>query len=291
MTHEELVQYFSTLQTSTTEERRTFRVWYTRPNTEVQEVKSLMLRRGEPVFVDRQGTVVLRLKCGNPMVERTVARTYYNTYVASPPMTQVVTTTTTSRPQRFVIAPIGPLVTQNNLTWEDAAATVILAQATQQTPDQVITLRTTDLASTSFMDLAPAVLMSWSGSRPLADVYSLYTGGTPWVDLATQTTLAPTYWNTSLVPTSSWTNTDFTSNMWQSLLFNNLFVPTSEISWFGTQNIPLEQQLVASVIGREFNLPVRDVLAAYNAANGNWATVENNFLATPPVRVYYRTGG
>jgi hypothetical protein len=251
-----------------------------------------MLRRGEPVFVDTQGTVVLRLKCGNPMVERTVARTYYNTYVApSQPVTEVVTTTTTSRPQRFIVGPIAPLVTRNGLTWEDAAATVILAQTTNQTPDAVIALRSSDLATTSFMDLAPAILMAWSGNRPLADVYSLYTGGTPWVDLAAQTTLAPTFWNSSLVPTNSWTNQDFTTNMWQSLLFNSLFVPTSEISWFGTENIPLEQQLVAAVIGREFNLPVREVLAAYNAAGGNWTTVENNFIASPPTRTYIRVRG
>lgn len=310
MTQEEVVHYFSTLRTTTLTEPRTYTVWYTRPGRDVYYSKRLRLRKGEPVFVDQSSRVVLRLKCGNPMITREVARQYYDVHVrptvetttieterpvvettivqTERPVVETTTTTTVieqrAQPMAATRIDLQPIIRTHSLTWEDAAAAYVIADAMNIAPEAVIAMRTTDLADTRFVDLAPALVMSWYAKKPVTEIWTHYLGGLNWVDLATRYELPTSYWNSSMASTTGWGNQDFTTHFWQSLLMSNLAVPSTEFTYYTTANLPLDQWLVASVVSRQFNIPARDVITAYSAANNNWDTVVANFSANPPIR-------
>jgi hypothetical protein len=44
------------------------------------------------------------------------------------------------------------------------------------------------------------------------------------------------------------------------------------------------------VLGRQFNLPARELMTAYNTLNRDWSAVENHYVAKPPVPVLFRRG-
>jgi hypothetical protein len=93
MTHDEVIQYFSQLNTGKLQEGGRYAVWHVREEDGVPHTKWLTLRTGEPIFADADGRAVLKLNCGNPMVDRMVARRAITTdqeVAVAPPLPPIV---------------------------------------------------------------------------------------------------------------------------------------------------------------------------------------------------------
>jgi hypothetical protein len=197
------------------------------------------------------------------------------------------------RAMRFVspgpttVSPIAPILNTHGVNWGDAATAVVLAQALGISTDQVLSLRGDRFSDMTLMDLAPAIVIAWHGERPLTEIVDHIQHGVSYTALASHHDVPNTFWNINHVPTATWTNDQFVDNLWQSILFDSFYVPTSEFTYFRTNDLPLEHLLVASVLGRQFNLPARNVVAMYGANGNDWTRVENFYLDNPhETRVY-----
>jgi hypothetical protein len=105
MSHDEVVEYFSTLRTSRLEEGGRYLVWHVREGDGQHMTRWLTVSRGEPVFIDESGRPILKVVCGNPLVDRTVARRAAPTEIVAAPPTQVaVTPPVVEEQQAFVPA-------------------------------------------------------------------------------------------------------------------------------------------------------------------------------------------
>lgn len=67
MTREEVISYFETLRLDTLKEDGVYLV-YNVPDTEELRARAIFYKAGTKVWVDSQGTIVLKESCGNPMV-------------------------------------------------------------------------------------------------------------------------------------------------------------------------------------------------------------------------------
>jgi len=186
--------------------------------------------------------------------------------LAAAALAQTTTTTTTTTTYQ-----IQPFMTQNNLTWEDAAAALALSKATGFTPDVIVTDRGT--VATPYYDLAPAYVIAQQSGKPFSDIMNMYNNGMTWLQIAQQLNVNPSYWNPMSVDTTGWTNTDFTNNVWRYILTNDYAMSPDDYTYFTTNNIPMNEVVVADVYGNQFNVPVRTVYTTYTTDQSSWPQV------------------
>src|SRR5438270_6592081 len=192
---------------------------------------------------------------------------------AAAALTQTTTTTTVDNQGNTVVTTyqIQPFMTQNNLSWEDAAAAIALSKATGWTPTTIVTDRGT--FTQPYYDLAPAYVIAQQSGRPFSDIMSMYNNGQTWLQIAQQLNVNPMYWNPSSVDTSTWTNTDFTNNTWRYILQNQYAMTPEDYTYFTTQNVPMNEVVVSEVYANQFGQPVRTVYTTYTTDNSSWPTV------------------
>jgi len=192
---------------------------------------------------------------------------------AAAALAQTTTTTTVDNQGNTVTTTyqIQPFMTQNNLSWEDAAAALALSKATGFTPDVVVTDR--GPITTSYYDLAPAYVIAQQSGKPFSDIMNMYNNGMTWMQIANQLNVSPTYWNPGSVDTSAWTNADFTNNTWRYIMQNQYAMSPEDYTYFTTNNVPMNEVVVSEVYANQFGQPVRTVYTTYTTDNSQWPTV------------------
>lgn len=75
MTRNEVIQYFTTLRLSTLQEDTVFTVYNVPEGTETIRARTLMYKKGTKVWVDANGTPILKESCGNPLLRGTDEQT------------------------------------------------------------------------------------------------------------------------------------------------------------------------------------------------------------------------
>ncbi|MFM9871880.1 MAG: PEP-CTERM sorting domain-containing protein [Fimbriimonadaceae bacterium] len=97
MSRKEVLDYFGTLKMDTLKEDGVYLV-YNVPETEELRARAIFYKAGTKVWVDQEGTIVLKESCGNPMMRGTD-----NTSIA---MDQPVTANI-SKPEAAIVVPSG----------------------------------------------------------------------------------------------------------------------------------------------------------------------------------------
>jgi len=172
---------------------------------------------------------------------------------------------------------IEPFMTQNNLSYEDAAAALAIARMTGMTPEVVLSTRGAGV-STPYYELAPAYMISWQTGRPYSEIVGMYNGGQSWQQIARDLSVPVMFWNPNGVDTTSWTNSDFENAMWQSMLMSTYGLPATDVEYVTGLNIPPREALVAAVIASETHQPVRDIAASYSVNGSNWTVIHDRYL-------------
>lgn len=75
MTEKEVVAYFQTLRLDTLKEDGVYLVYNVPENTEEVRAKAIFYKKGTKVWVDKNGGIVLKHSCGNPMARGTDVQT------------------------------------------------------------------------------------------------------------------------------------------------------------------------------------------------------------------------
>lgn len=187
--------------------------------------------------------------------------------------TTVTTQTTAVQPQQNGM--VVTIMKNNNLSWEDAAATVALARALNMDPQLIVTQRTS-YPNVSVYDLAPGFVIAQESGKPFSDVYSMYTGGQTWLQISNNLNVPVAYWNPANVTTTSWTNDDYSNGVWQAILEKNYGMSPDDVVYFTTKKMPMNEVIVGEVVSRDDNTPIRDVMNAYNG-NRDWSAIDQQF--------------
>jgi hypothetical protein len=186
--------------------------------------------------------------------------------------TQIETTTTIPRVQ------IGSFMSDNNLSWEDAAAAIALARATGVQPSDILTAR--GGVTTSFYELAPAYWLARRTGEPYSRIIEMYNGGQTWMDIARSMNVSNWFFNPDDRDTSAWTNADFTDAVWRNILSTHYAMTPSDYDYVVAEHIPWNEMVVAEVVGLETSQPARDIWSTY-ASNGNsWTVVQTQYIPT-----------
>lgn len=110
MTRQQVIDYFSTLRIDTLKEDGVYLV-YNVPESEEIRARAIFYKTGTKVFVDQNGTLVLKLSCGNPMLRGTDSRTV------------AMATNVTANP-----SPLRPVTVQGEGVPTDFTATTVPAE-------------------------------------------------------------------------------------------------------------------------------------------------------------------
>jgi hypothetical protein len=105
MTPEQIKTYFSGMHVATLPASGRYLVWHVNPDGS-HGTKWLNLKKGMKVFMDGKGRVALKLNCGNPMVDQTVAHRVIETpRVAVAPPKPVEETFVPTPPVEVAVVP------------------------------------------------------------------------------------------------------------------------------------------------------------------------------------------
>ncbi|HEY3780659.1 MAG TPA: hypothetical protein VGL56_06220 [Fimbriimonadaceae bacterium] len=192
------------------------------------------------------------------------------------PTTQ--TTTQTTAPAVVVqtsASPIQDFVKNNNVSWEDAAASIALARDLNMDPQAILTQKS-GIQNVSMYQLAPAFVIQQQTGKNLSDIYGMYSGGQTWLQIANGQNVPASLYNPNNVDTSAWTNDDFTKATWQAILMKNYGMTVDDAVYFGNTKNQMNEVIVGQIVSREDNTPIRDVMSAY-ANNQDWGSIDQQF--------------
>jgi hypothetical protein len=133
--------------------------------------------------------------------------------------------------------------------------------------------------------LGPAFEMQQATGKSVADLYSMFQNGQTWMQIATASSVSVSAYNPTNVDTTSWTNDDFTSGVWQSILMANYGLNADTMVYLSSGlHEGMNEVVVGAVVAREDNTPIRDVMNAYNQ-HSDWSAIEGQFavnIHNPP---------
>jgi len=176
---------------------------------------------------------------------------------------------------------LGPFMTQNNLSVQDAAAALAIARATGVQPSVVLTDRGS--LTNSFYDLAPAYWISRYSSQPVSTILNMYNSGQTWMDIAKNYNIAHWMFNPDSVDTSAWTNADFTNAVWRNMMTTQLGMTSSDFTSFSERKAPWNDVVVADVYGLETGQPVSDIWNTYSTNANDWTVVRTTYTKYIPI--------
>jgi hypothetical protein len=170
-----------------------------------------------------------------------------------------------------------------SLNNEDAAATIALSTAYKKDPSMIVADKG-NLNATIYQ-LGPAFALQQPTNKSVTDLVTMNTGGQTWLQIAQANNISASVYNPTGVDTSSWTNDDFTSGVWQGILMSNYGLSKDDMVYLTTGlHEGLNEVVVGAVVAREDNTPIRDVMSAYNQ-HSDWSAIEQQYalnVHTPP---------
>jgi hypothetical protein len=174
---------------------------------------------------------------------------------------------------------LGPLMTQNNLSWEDAAVVAALSQSTGMLPTDIIGQRGT--SATPYYDLAPGYVIAAQTRRPVADIMQLHAQGALWLAIAQNLSVDPFLYDGGGPSGSSMSDQAFVDGVWRHILTTQYAMSPDDYNYFVVQKYPMSEVLVAGVYAHDLSRPVRDVYTMYSGNSNKWPAYQGPKTAPP----------
>ncbi len=192
-----------------------------------------------------------------------------------PAPTQTPQVTSPNAPAPAMSYRVEDISSKFNLSTEDASAAIALSTALKTDPATIVADK--GQINATLYQLAPAIEMHQASGKSITDLYSMYSGGQTWMQIAQANNVPATFYNPSGVDTTNWTNDDFTSGVWQSILMNNYGLSNDDMVYLSSGiHEAMNEVVVGAVVAREDNTPIRDVMNAYNQ-HADWSAIEQQY--------------
>lgn len=162
-----------------------------------------------------------------------------------------------------------------NLSTEDAAAAIALSKALKTDPATIVADK--GLINATLYQLGPAFQLQQATGKSITDLYNMYSGGQTWMQIASANNVPAAAYNPTGVDTTNWTNDDFTSGVWQSILMTNYGLSNDDMVFLSSGlHEAMPEVVTGAVVAREDNTPIRDVMNAYNQ-HSDWTAIEQQY--------------
>ncbi len=182
---------------------------------------------------------------------------------------------------------ITAIVQKSGLSWEEAAAAILLARVLGV--DMTMIISTRKETTTPVFVLAPAVVIAKVGKKDLREIVKMRSKGHGWGVIAHRLGVHPGAFNQQRVALSKLSDDDLIAAVWVQVLTQSFGTPTSQILMLRQKGLNWGDVIAALQISAASQSPPEKVIAHWQEMGKDWAKVRSHFGVSPdwlpPVKV------
>lgn len=174
---------------------------------------------------------------------------------------------------------ITAVVQKSGLSWEEAAAALLLAKVLDVDMTMVISTRK-ETAMPVFV-IAPAVVIAKVGKKDLREIVKMKGKGHGWGLIAQRLGVHPGAFNKQRVALSKLSDDELIASVWTSVLTQAFNVPTSQIVKLQQRGLGWGDIIAALQVSSASKVPPEKVLVVWQEVGKDWNEVRNRFGVSP----------
>lgn len=174
---------------------------------------------------------------------------------------------------------ITAIVQKNGLSWEEAAAALLLAKVLDVDMTMVISTRKETAMPVFF--LAPAVVIAKVGKKDLKEIVKMRSKGHGWGVIAHRLGIHPGTFNQQRVALSKLSDDELIGEVWLSVLRQSFSVPASQIVKLRQKGLGWGDIIAVLQVSAASKLPTEKVIAHWQEMDKDWSKVRSHFGVSP----------
>jgi hypothetical protein len=174
---------------------------------------------------------------------------------------------------------ITAVVRKSGLSWEEAAAALLLAKVLGIDMTMIVTTRKE--TSTPIFVLAPAVVIAKVSKKDLREIVKMRSKGHGWGVIAHRLGVHPGAFNQQRVILSKLSNEDLVASVWLSVLSQAFGIPTGQIAKFRQEGLEWGDVIALLQVSAASKTEPEKVLARWREMGRDWSRVRAHFGVSP----------
>ena len=174
---------------------------------------------------------------------------------------------------------ITAVVRKSGLSWEEAAAALLLAKVLGV--DMTMVISTRKEASTPIFILAPAVVIAKVSKRDLREIVKVWGKGHGWGVIAHRLGVHPGAFNQQRFVLSKLSDEDLVTSVWLTVLNQAFGVPTAQIVKFRREGLEWGDVIALLQVSSASKNEPEKVLTRWREMEKDWSRVRAHFGVSP----------
>ena len=174
---------------------------------------------------------------------------------------------------------ITAVVRKSGLSWEEAAAALLLAKVLDV--DMTMIVRTRKETATPIFVLAPAVVIAKVSKKDLCEIVKVWGKGHGWGVIAHRLGVHLGAFNQLRVVLSKLSDEDLVTSVWLSVLNQAFSVPTTQIVKFRQEGLEWGDVIALLQVSAASKTEQEKVLACWREMGRDWSRVRAQFGVSP----------
>jgi hypothetical protein len=174
---------------------------------------------------------------------------------------------------------ITAVVRKSGLSWEEAAAVLLLAKVLGIDMTMIVTTRKE--TSTPIFVLAPAVVIAKVSKKDLREIVKMRGKGHGWGVIAHRLGVHPGAFNQQRVILSKLSDEDLVASVWLSVLSQAFGIPTGQIAKFRQEGLEWGDVIALLQVSAASKTEPEKVLARWREMGRDWSRVRAHFGVSP----------
>lgn len=174
---------------------------------------------------------------------------------------------------------ITAIVQKSGLSWEEAAAALLLAKVFDL--DMTMVISTRKETATPIFVLAPAVVIAKVSKKDLREIVKMKGKGYGWGVIAHRLGVHPGAFNQQRVALSKLSDEELTASVWIQILTQSFSVPSSQIVKLRQKGLDWGDIIATLQVSTASQLPPEKVIAVWQEMGKDWSKVRSHFGVSP----------
>lgn len=174
---------------------------------------------------------------------------------------------------------ITAIVQKSGLSWEEAAAALLLAKVIDV--DMTMVISTRKEAATPVFILAPAVVIAKVGKKDLKEIVKMRSKGHGWGVIAHRLGVHPGAFNQQRVALSKLSDDELIAVVWLSVVSQSFGIPTSQVVKLRQRGLDWGDVIAALQVSTASQSPPEKVVALWQEMGKDWSKVRTQLGVSP----------
>ncbi|MFN3420670.1 MAG: hypothetical protein ACK40X_02960 [Armatimonadota bacterium] len=174
---------------------------------------------------------------------------------------------------------ITAIVRKSGLSWEEAAAALLLAKVLDV--DMTMVISTRKETATPVFVLAPAVVIAKVGKKDLREIVKMRSKGHGWGVIAHRLGVHPGAFNQQRVALSKLSDDELIAAVWLTVLSQSFNIPTSQVVKLRQRGLDWGDIVATLQVSTASQSPPEKVIALWQEMGKDWSKVRSHFGVSP----------